>query len=60
MTQDQFDDREMRSAISALTPWEDEWGSARDAAQAYVYLASEDANYVTGVALPVDGGYTAQ
>ena len=60
MTQDQYEDREMRKDISALTPWGDEWGAARDVAQAYVYLASEDANYVTGVALPVDGGYTAQ
>ena len=60
MTQDQFQDREMRTAISALTPWGDEWGSAKDVAQAYVYLASDDANYVTGVALPVDGGYCAQ
>lgn len=60
MTQDQFQDREMRTAISALTPWGDEWGSAKDVAQAYVYFASDDANYVTGVALPVDGGYCAQ
>ncbi|KAK3169740.1 hypothetical protein OEA41_009124 [Lepraria neglecta] len=60
MTQDQFQDREMRTAISALTPWGDEWGSAKDVAQAYVYLASDDAAYVTGVALPVDGGYCAQ
>ena len=60
MTQDQFQDREMRTAISALTPWGDEWGSAKDVAQSYVYFASDDAAYVTGVALPVDGGYCAQ
>ena len=60
MTRDQFQDREMRQAISALTPWGDEWGSAKDVAQSYVYLASDDAAYVTGVALPVDGGYCAQ
>ena len=42
-----------------MTPWA-EWGVAEDIAKAVVFLASEDAGYVTGVALPVDGGYTAQ
>ena len=60
MTQSQFQDPEKRAAISALTPWGDEWGAAADVAQGYVYLASNDAAYVTGVALPIDGGYTAQ
>lgn len=60
MTQDQYQDRGMRTAISALTPWGDEWGAAEDVAKGYVYLASDDAAYVTGVALPIDGGYCAQ
>ena len=34
------------------------WGLARDIAQAALYLASDAAAYVTGVILPVDGGYT--
>ncbi|PEQ14286.1 short-chain dehydrogenase [Novosphingobium sp. PC22D] len=33
------------------------WGLARDIAQAALYLASDEAAYVTGVILPVDGGY---
>ncbi|MFA7603467.1 MAG: SDR family oxidoreductase [Novosphingobium sp.] len=33
------------------------WGLARDIANAALYLASDEAAYVTGVILPVDGGY---
>ncbi|KAL9001245.1 MAG: hypothetical protein Q9188_005513 [Gyalolechia gomerana] len=46
--------------ISTLTPWGDEWGAAEDVAKGYIYLASDDAAYVTGIALPIDGGYCAQ
>jgi NAD(P)-dependent dehydrogenase (short-subunit alcohol dehydrogenase family) len=34
------------------------WGLARDIANAALYLASDEAAYVTGVVLPVDGGYS--
>lgn len=34
------------------------WGLARDIALAALYLASDEAAYVTGVVLPVDGGYS--
>ena len=60
MTESQYHDRDARQAISALTPWGNEWGAAEDVAQGYVYLASDDAAYITGVALPIDGGYCAQ
>lgn len=33
------------------------WGLARDIAAAALFLASDEAAYVTGVVLPVDGGY---
>ena len=33
------------------------WGRAYDIAAAALYLASDEAAYVTGVVLPVDGGY---
>ena len=33
------------------------WGRANDIAYAALYLASDEATYVTGVLLPVDGGY---
>ncbi|MEE4451821.1 SDR family oxidoreductase [Novosphingobium resinovorum] len=34
------------------------WGKAEDIAAAALFLASEEANYITGVILPVDGGYS--
>jgi NAD(P)-dependent dehydrogenase (short-subunit alcohol dehydrogenase family) len=35
------------------------FGHVDDVAAAILYLASDEASFVTGVALPVDGGYTA-
>jgi 2-dehydro-3-deoxy-D-gluconate 5-dehydrogenase len=34
------------------------WGEADEVAGAAVFLASSDADFVTGVTLPVDGGYS--
>ncbi|MGY3061526.1 NAD(P)-dependent dehydrogenase (short-subunit alcohol dehydrogenase family) [Streptomyces sp. TE3672] len=38
----------------------DRLGTADEIAQAALWLCSDGASYVTGIALPVDGGYTAQ
>ena len=35
----------------------DRWGTAMDVANAALFLASDEAAYITGVILPVDGGY---
>lgn len=35
------------------------FGQPEEIAAATLYLASDEAAFVTGVALPVDGGYTA-
>ena len=35
-------------------------GQPEEIANAILFLVSEDASFITGVALPVDGGYTAQ
>ncbi|MEU2415940.1 glucose 1-dehydrogenase [Streptomyces sp. NPDC013099] len=38
----------------------DRLGTADEIAQAVLWLGSDGASYVTGIALPVDGGYVAQ
>ena len=34
-------------------------GTTRDVAEAVLYLSSEEASYINGVVLPVDGGFLA-
>ena len=50
---------EMVKARDAACPM-GRMGTAWDIAKAAVFLASDDAEYVTGVSLPVDGGLTCQ
>lgn len=47
-----------RAAATSYTPM-GRLGTPRDIADAFVYLASEEARWVTGVALTVDGGLIA-
>ncbi len=52
----QYDDREkMIAARDAMSPT-GKMGTAWDVAKAAVFLASDDAAYINGVCLPVDGG----
>ena len=46
------------AALEAKAPL-DRMGSPEDVAAAVAFLASDDAAFITGIALPVDGGYTA-
>jgi NAD(P)-dependent dehydrogenase (short-subunit alcohol dehydrogenase family) len=46
-------------AIVARTPF-GRWGRADDIGGAVVFLCSENAGFITGTVLPIDGGYTAK
>ena len=46
-----------RAAIEAIIPW-GRVGQPRDIGRLAVFLASDDADYITGQIIPVDGGYT--
>ena len=59
MTKHYFDNEEICATMKATTPWWND-GNVAEVARAAVFLASDDAAWVTGIALPVDGGWTAQ
>lgn len=50
---------QMFAKITERTP-ADRWGVPADLAGTAVYLASRASDFVTGTAIPVDGGYAAQ
>jgi NAD(P)-dependent dehydrogenase (short-subunit alcohol dehydrogenase family) len=54
-----LEDAAKRSELERLTPWP-RLGRPSDVAAAVAFLASDDAAWITGVALPVDGGYTCR
>jgi NAD(P)-dependent dehydrogenase (short-subunit alcohol dehydrogenase family) len=45
---------------NARVPLSGGMGTAWDVAKAAVFLASDDARFITGVLLPVDGGQSAR
>ncbi|KAF2109836.1 short-chain dehydrogenase/reductase-like protein [Lophiotrema nucula] len=57
MTSGIWDREERRAQLEKMHPFRG-LGEAEDLARAAVFLASEDARWVTGVGLPVDGGYS--
>ena len=50
-------DADLNAMLMARTP-AGRWGEADECAGAAVFLASSAANFVTGITLPVDGGYS--
>ena len=58
LTQSLQNDSERSAAILARTP-QGRWAEPADIAGAVVFLCSPAARFVTGVVLPVDGGYLA-
>ena len=59
MTDDVFADKALTELITADHPFRG-IGRPEDIAKAYVFLASDEAQWMTGVNMPVDGGYTAK
>lgn len=51
-------DPAFRERVSARTPM-GRWGDPQSVADAVLFLASARASYITGIVLPVDGGYLA-
>jgi NAD(P)-dependent dehydrogenase (short-subunit alcohol dehydrogenase family) len=51
---------DVRAARNARVPLQQHMGTAWDVAHAAVFLASDEAKFITGVELPVDGGQRAQ
>lgn len=54
------DPETIRQQRDARVPLRHKQGTAWDVANAAVFLASDEANFITGVVLPVDGGQTAR
>lgn len=58
LTRSLSNDAERSAAILARTPMQ-RWGEPADIGGSVVFLTSEAAGFVTGVVLPIDGGYAA-
>ncbi len=59
LTEQYFGDESFEQELAVSVPLR-RYGESSDVAQAALYLASEMASYVTGIALPVDGGWLAE
>lgn len=59
MTTDLFEDDQTNQWFRSLTPLP-RLGKASDVAEGVLFLASDASSFITGIELPVDGGYSAQ
>ncbi|MCJ1286186.1 hypothetical protein MMC26_005531 [Xylographa opegraphella] len=54
-----MDSEAVAPLLLGATPW-GTWGEVGDVAKGAVFLASEDAAWITGIGLSIDGGFLAQ
>lgn len=54
-----YEDEGVKKYVEDVTPL-GRWVTAEEIAKLAVYLASGDADYITGALIPIDGGYTAR
>ena len=59
MTKDVLQDEAFNTMVKTNTPL-GYAGDPEDIASAALYLASDESKYVTGIILPVDGGWTCR
>lgn len=60
MSQRAQEDTQLMARIPQLQPLTGTLGKSGDIAATAAFLASDDARFITGVVIPVDGGWTAQ
>jgi NAD(P)-dependent dehydrogenase (short-subunit alcohol dehydrogenase family) len=60
MSQRAQESEQIRARLPQLQPLTRDFGSPKDVAQAALYLASDEASFVTGSVLTVDGGWTVR
>jgi NAD(P)-dependent dehydrogenase (short-subunit alcohol dehydrogenase family) len=60
MSQRAVTNDEIRDALTYYQPLAPHVGYPQDVAAAIAFLASDEAKFITGIALPVDGGWLAQ
>lgn len=58
LTERYFQDADMAQTIKSIHAM-NRWGEASEVAKAILFLASDDASFITGTTLMVDGGWTA-
>jgi hypothetical protein len=59
MCREYYDNPEVKKFVEDVTPLH-RWVTAEEVARLAVFLASDDANYITGNLVQIDGGYTAR
>lgn len=60
MSQRAINDSVIREALTFYQPLSPHVGYPDDVAKAIAFLASDEAKFITGIALPIDGGWSAQ